>query len=533
MATVAAQREDVITEKAQPSPAPSQAPSLHGSPQSRPTTSQNVSAVTSIENLSINGTTTPPAGQHLKPAPAPAVEKPSMTKRLTRMFSTKDTTRSENGGSSTSHSGTSTPKPSDGAVSPRPTPVPRPNPLTRKTSSQEKKSYTEKAGSTNGKDKNGATKDKKSAAGHQRFITMPDVQGGHEHHLKSAKRQEKLSEMLRGLVGGKAKETHEGEQQLSLMSSWVDQLKRERESLATEKKGGPNATATLVDKYGKCNEVIGRGAFGIVRISHKRSDTGTEQLYAVKEFRRRPEENERKYSKRLTSEFCISSSLRHPNVIHTLDLLQDSKGDYCEVMEFCAGGDLYTLVLAAGKLEVVEADCYFKQMMRGVEYMHEMGVAHRDLKPENLLLTTHGSLKITDFGNGECFRMAWEKDAHMVTGLCGSAPYIAPEEYIDKEFDARAVDVWATGVIYMAMRTGRHLWRVAKKDEDEFYERYLEGRRDEEGYAPIESLHRARCRNVIYSILDPNPNRRITASQVLKSEWGREIKLCQAGEEGL
>jgi len=29
-------------------------------------------------------------------------------------------------------------------------------------------------------------------------------------------------------------------------------------------------------------------------------------------------------------------------------------------------------------------------------------------------------------------------------GSHGSAPYLAPEEYIDKEFDARAVDVWAT-----------------------------------------------------------------------------------------
>lgn len=341
--------------------------------------------------------------------------------------------------------------------------------------------------------KSKTTKDVPAGSAGQRFVTMPDVPGGHEHHLKSAKRQEKLSDMLRDMIGGKKKtEAHEGEQQLSLMSSWVDQLKHERETLASDKKGGPNSTATLVEKYGKCQEIVGRGAFGIVRISHKREDGKSEQLYAVKEFRRRPDENERKYSKRLTAEFCISSSLRHPNVIHTLDLLQDSKGDFCEVMEFCAGGDLYTLVLAAGKLEVSEADCYFKQMMRGVEYMHEMGVAHRDLKPENLLLTTHGALKITDFGNGECFRMAWETDAHMVSGLCGSAPYIAPEEYIDKEFDARAVDVWATGVIYMAMRTGRHLWRVAKKDEDEFYERYLEGRRDEEGYGPIETLHRVR-----------------------------------------
>lgn len=355
------------------------------------------------------------------------------------------------------------------------------------------------------------------------------------------------------LGGGRKKgDDQVDETQLSLMSTWIDQFKTERDKLAADKKGGPNATATLVDKYGKCQEIVGRGAFGIVRISHKvdPQDSKCEQLYAVKEFRRRPQETAKKYQKRLTSEFCISSSLRHPNVIHTLDLLQDAKGDYCEVMEYCAGGDLYTLVLAAGKLEVAEADCFFKQLMRGVEYMHEMGVAHRDLKPENLLLTTHGALKITDFGNGECFRMAWEKEAHMTAGLCGSAPYIAPEEYTEKEFDPRAVDLWAVGVIYMAMRTGRHLWRVARKDEDEFYQRYLEGRKHEDGYAPIETLHRvsmsmtgalsglstdilkARCRNVIYSILDPNPSRRINASQVLKSEWVRQIKLCKAGEEG-
>ena len=78
----------------------------------------------------------------------------------------------------------------------------------------------------------------------------------------------------------------------------------------------------------------------------------------------------------------------------------------------------------------------------------------------------------------------------MTAGLCGSAPYIAPEEYVDKEFDPRAVDVWACGIIYMAMRTGRHLWRVAQKGEDEFFDRYLEDRKQEEGYRPIEVLRR-------------------------------------------
>ncbi|KAF2012708.1 Pkinase-domain-containing protein [Aaosphaeria arxii CBS 175.79] len=376
------------------------------------------------------------------------------------------------------------------------------------------------------------TKANAASTPYRRFWTNDDAT--HEHHLKVAKRQEKLSDMFQNLMLGKKKEGHNDEQPLSLMSNWVDVMRNEKEKLAEQKNSANNTSQTLVQKYGKCQEVVGRGAFGIVRVAHKTDakDPKREQLYAVKEFKQRPGESAKKYQKRLTAEFCISSSMQHPNVINTLDLLQDDKGVYCEVMEYCSGGDLYTLVLAAGQLEVVEADCFFKQLMRGVEYMHEMGVAHRDLKPENLLLTQHGSIKITDFGNGECFRMAWEKEAHMTAGLCGSAPYIAPEEYVDKEFDPRAVDVWACGIIYMAMRTGRHLWRVAQKGEDEFFDRYLEDRKEEAGYRPIEVLRRRQCRNVIYSILDPNPTRRLTAHQVLFSEWVKEIKVCRAGDEG-
>ncbi|KAL7937686.1 Pkinase domain-containing protein [Trichoderma chlorosporum] len=485
--------------------------------ESKPSSAQS-SKPSSIKSSHDGGKRSPTLGsqngsERLSPSPSetllkPLPEKASVKDRLSRMFSSKDVTK-------VSANGDTTPRSRGPSISGASTPVPRKESIEKPA---------EKLPAAKPKE---PVKPKEPSS---RFTVIPDAPGGHEHVLRSSRRQEKLSDMWRSIIGKKQEPPPEND--LSLVSNWVDSLRQEKEE-AAEKKGGLHATSTLVEKYGKCQEIVGRGAFGIVRISHKKVGSSGEKLFAVKEFRRRPDESEKKYSKRLTAEFCISSSLRHPNVIHTLDLLKDAKGDYCEVMEFCAGGDLYTLILSSGKLEVQEADCFFKQMMRGVEYLHEMGVAHRDLKPENLLLTTRGALKITDFGNGECFRMAWETDAHMVSGLCGSAPYIAPEEYTDKEFDARAVDVWACGVIYMAMRTGRHLWRVAKKDDDEFYFRYLEGRRDEEGYGPIESLHRARCRNVIYSVLDPHPTRRLTAAQVLKSEWVREIKLCKAGEEGL
>lgn len=329
----------------------------------------------------------------------------------------------------------------------------------------------------------------------QRYVVNPNAQGGHEHHLKGNRRQEALMDTWKTRLGQRKSELgYKPEDNLSLgdplrVLGSADTLNPGKDPLASDQKGGPDATTAFTEKYGICQEVIGGGAFSTVRMSHKKVGDG-EKLFAVKEHQRRPQETKKEYGRRLTTTFALSSSLRHPNVIHTLDVLKDSRNGYLEVMEYHPGGDLYTLILAVAKLEVGEADCYFKQLMRGVEYIHEMGVAHRDLRPENILLTADGAIKISNFGNGVAFRMAWETEARMVSGLCGSGPYIAPEMYVDQEFDARAVDVWACGIIYMAMRTGRHLWRVSKKDEDEFYGRYLEGRRTEEGYGPIESLHR-------------------------------------------
>lgn len=389
---------------------------------------------------------------------------------------------------------------------------------------------------------------------HTRFRIHSD--GCHEHHLKCAKRQEKLGQMVKSWLGagsGSAKKQSTAVSAVpdlflgagagssasasvpsgdgivlppTLLSTYLQQ----------QQNGGHGPTETqqlkegsLHEKYGRCQEVLGRGTFGVVRLSHKKIGP-QETLYAVKEFTRKEGEADTKYSKRLTSEFCISSSLKHLNIIAAYDLFRDASGGYCEVMEYCSGGDLYSLIVSAGKLEYIEADCFFKQLVRAVHYMHEMGVAHRDLKPENVLLTQDGTVKVTDFGSAECFRTAWEdeNDVTLSRGLRGSSPYIAPEAYTEKEYDPRGVDVWACGVIYMAMRTGRQLWKEAHRDDD-FYAQYCRRRRCESGYEPIESLKRARCRNVIYSVLDPAPARRITTRQVLNSEWVREIRCCRDG----
>ncbi|KAF9922579.1 serine/threonine-protein kinase HAL4/sat4, partial [Mortierella alpina] len=207
-------------------------------------------------------------------------------------------------------------------------------------------------------------------------------------------------------------------------------------------------------------------AFGTVRMSVRRHpESSEEQVYAVKEFKYTHGESQKLYMRRLTSEFCIASSLKHANIIQTLDLLQLHGDTYSEVMEYCAGGDLHSLIASAGTLGESESNCFFSQLINGVAFLHSMGVVHRDLKPENLLLTSDGCLKIADFGNSEVFRMPWERKVRASASIRGTGPFIAPEEFTDDTFDARKVDMWACGVIYMCMRLGRYTWHEASEGD--------------------------------------------------------------------
>lgn len=173
----------------------------------------------------------------------------------------------------------------------------------------------------------------------------------------------------------------------------------------------------LQSKYGKLGKVLGSGAGGSVRLLKRSSDGVT---FAVKQFRDRHSwETEKEYSKKVTAEFCIGSTLHHGNIIETLDIIQEG-GHWYEVMEY-APYDLFAIVMT-GKMTKEEIACAFKQILSGVAYLHGMGLAHRDLKLDNVVVNEHGILKLIDFGSAVVFRYPFENDIVLASGKANAIP---------------------------------------------------------------------------------------------------------------
>jgi serine/threonine protein kinase len=308
---------------------------------------------------------------------------------------------------------------------------------------------------------------------------------------------------------------------------------KKSDSDGERKSVGGDSAVSLTQKYGVCQKVaIGKGATSIVRLAHK-WDRSEEKLYAVKEFRkRRKNESEKEYVKKLTAEFCISSTLHHVNIVETVDLVQDESQHWCEVMEFCPGGDLYAAIKKGG-MSPSEVECSFKQILSGVSYLHSQGVAHRDIKPENLFFDTKGHLKIGDYGASTVYRLPWETTIHMSTGLCGSEPYIAPEQFQGKPYDARLVDIWACGIVYYCLHFQEMPWRVAKPT-DALYAAYVTacaaphgGNAKDPVYPPtIHNLSPRACRSLIRKMLEPDPNHRASIEEVMVHPWIQGIEVC-------
>ena len=66
----------------------------------------------------------------------------------------------------------------------------------------------------------------------------------------------------------------------------------------------------------------------------------------------------------------------HPNVLKLMEIFEDDKWFYM-VMEYMQGGELFEKIVQRGRYSERDAAQIFKQIVCGVQYLHDKGIAHR------------------------------------------------------------------------------------------------------------------------------------------------------------
>ncbi|KAF9680580.1 hypothetical protein SADUNF_Sadunf06G0136600 [Salix dunnii] len=253
-------------------------------------------------------------------------------------------------------------------------------------------------------------------------------------------------------------------------------------------------------KY-KVGRTIGEGTFAKVKLA---VDTTNGHNVAIKIM----DKNmvmESDLKNQVQREIRTMKLLHHPNIVRIHEVIGTKTKIYM-VMEYISGGQLADKLSYANKLDESEARKIFHQLIDAVDYCHTRGVYHRDLKPENLLLDGKGNLKVSDFGLS-----AFHKPASMLTTACGSPCYVAPELIANKGYEGAAADVWSCGIILFELLSGylpfdeRNLIMLYKKISTAQY--------------TCPQWFTESQKKLISRILNPNPRKRITISEIIEDEW--------------
>eukprot|EP00697_Spironema_sp_BW2_P010731 gnl/Spiro4/26089_TR13014_c0_g1_i1.p1 gnl/Spiro4/26089_TR13014_c0_g1~~gnl/Spiro4/26089_TR13014_c0_g1_i1.p1 ORF type:complete len:562 (+),score=44.26 gnl/Spiro4/26089_TR13014_c0_g1_i1:206-1687(+) len=217
----------------------------------------------------------------------------------------------------------------------------------------------------------------------------------------------------------------------------------------------------------------------------------------------------------INREVAIMSRLHHRNIVNFVDR-KDCEDTVFLVLEYAEGGELFDRIEPDIGLDEDKAHFYFRQLLEGIEYLHQNGVCHRDLKPENILLDVNGNLKIADFGFATCFMSHGQRQA--VNTPCGSLSYVDPVvvERPGHPYDGARADLWSCGCILFVLLTGMVPWDQPTSLSAE-YIRFLSGRFDTHPWSTIPSS----ARDLLIAMLQPEPSRRLSISQIREHPWFR------------
>ena len=160
----------------------------------------------------------------------------------------------------------------------------------------------------------------------------------------------------------------------------------------------------------------------------------------------------------------LTSSIHHPNVVATLDVVAE-QGELLVVMEYVHGESLAALLRTsrqtgdAPPLPVVTR--IICDALDGLHAAHIaslagrcLNIVHRDVSPQNIMVGADGNTRVLDFGIAQA---AVRSHVTASGTVKGKLAYMSPEQLQSRAVNARA-DIFAAGVVLWEALTGKRLF---------------------------------------------------------------------------
>jgi serine/threonine-protein kinase len=152
---------------------------------------------------------------------------------------------------------------------------------------------------------------------------------------------------------------------------------------------------------------------------------------------------------RFMAEIRTLAGLDHPGIAQLRTAFQ-YQNQFVMVMEYVEGTTIDKLA-AETRIPIDRMLDYSSQALAALSYAHGRGVTHRDIKPSNIMITTHGLIKLMDFGIAKSTN---DMQLTRPGTTMGSVYYMSPEQVRGETVDART-DIYSFGVTLYEMLTGQ------------------------------------------------------------------------------